>query len=357
MKKNISLLFMIFILLTTTFIACFKRGESVESPKVLKIEDADSGALSLYTLKNFWGEQNDAIVSFNNQNKTLKLYKENNEKLETVKEITLDHFLWKLCLFESDGEKKIAVALGYGRNDLEAPIKVYLYDKNLENEKLIYEVKSPRSQITFLEQVGSQLYINYFNSKYFTVLGSLKQVTNDKWYFSKITDIRLGSNVSIDGENILFARPYKDPDGTDAENILLDKNMNITNIPSFRGARSGIFTDIDNDGKKEILLGDGWHQNYGKLAEPRLSIVKFNEKTKQYDLTMISNIKGQISIEKIIPFKIKNTTFVLTAGEKFVELYEPQNDWKRTRIFENTSSSLDVTYAVLNGKPKIVVAL
>ena len=78
-------------------------------------------------------------------------------------------------------------------------------------------------------------------------------------------------------------------------------------------------------------------------------------KSKQYDLTMISNIKGQISIEKIIPFKIKNTTFVLTAGEKFVELYEPQNDWKRTRIFENTSSSLDVTYAVLNGKPKIRV--
>ncbi len=133
--------------------------------------------------------------------------------------------------------------------------------------------------------------------------------------------------------------------------------MNITNIPSFRGARSGIFADIDNDGKKEILLGDGWHQNYGKLAEPRLSIVKFNEKTKQYDLTMISNIKGQISIEKIIPFKIKNTIFVLTSGEKFVELYEPQNDWKRTRIFENTSSSLDVTYAVLSGKPKIVIAL
>ncbi len=353
MKKNIS--FLLFVTLSFLAIALTACNREASSPKMLKLESSDSGFLTLYTLKNFWGKNNDAVISFNNDDKLLTLYKENNEKLEIAKKTTLNQFLGQLCLFESNGEKRIAVAVGYGRGDLEAPVRVYLYDQNLENEQLIYEAKSPRSQITFLQQVSDTLYINYFNSKFFSVLGSLKQISSDKWDFTKIADIRLGANVSLDGDNILFARPYKDPDKDIAENILLDKDKNIIDLPSFRGARSGVFADIDNDGTKEILLGDGWHQNYGKLAEPRFSVLTFNKQTKKYDLKMISNIKGQTSIEKIIPFTLGKKTFIVTAGDKFIELYDPKDNWKQTRIFESTSSGLDVTFAMLNGKPRIVV--
>ena len=164
--------------------------------------------------------------------------------------------------------------------------------------------------------------------------------------------------MDSDNNNVVFARPYKDEENNLSEVILLNKDKKLIELPSFRGVRSVAFFDINNDKKQEILIADGWHQDYGKLAENRLSIISFNEKTKKYDLKLIANQKGQPSFEKIIPFSKNNKNYILTVGEKFIDLFEPQNNWKKTRIKEKQGEFgqiLDAAVAKFNNKVKIAI--
>ena len=317
--------------------------------------------LSLYTLKNFYGENNDGLASFNSVNNKLTLYKEGkNNNLEIKATSTLPQALSNLCVYNENNEKKLILALGLERGKLDAPIKIFLTDKNLSTSKLIYETKSERSDISFLRQVDSDIYVNYFYSRFYSVFGKLTKVTDDKWDFFEIQKVRLGMNVDMDSDNnnVVFARPYKDEENNLSEVILLNKDKKLIELPSFRGARSVAFFDINNDKKQEILIADGWHQDYGKLAENRLSIISFNEKTKKYDLKLIANQKGQPSFEKIIPFSKNNKNYILTVGEKFIDLFEPQNNWKKTRIKEKQGEFgqiLDAAVAKFNNKVKIAI--
>ena len=317
--------------------------------------------LSLYTLKNFYGENNDGLASFNNVNNKLTLYKEGkNNNLEIKATSTLPQALSNLCVYNENNETKLILALGLKRGKLDAPIKIFLTDKNLSTSKLIYETKSERSDISFLRQVDSDIYVNYFYSRFYSVFGKLTKVTDDKWDFFEIQKVRLGMNVDMDSDNnnVVFARPYKDEENNLSEVILLNKDKKLIELPSFRGARSVAFFDINNDKKQEILIADGWHQDYGKLAENRLSIISFNEKTKKYNLKLIANQKGQPSFEKIIPFSKNNKNYILTVGEKFIDLFEPQNNWKKTRIKEKQGEFgqiLDAAVAKFNNKVKIAI--
>lgn len=321
----------------------------------------ETESLSLYTLKNFYGENNDGLASFNRINNELILYKEGkNNNLEIKAKKTLPQALSNLCLYNENNETKLILALGLERGKLDAPIKIFLTDKNLSTSKLIYETKSERSDISFLRQVDSDIYINYFYSRFYSVFGKLTKVTDDKWDFFEIQKVRLGMNVDMDNDNInvVFARPYKDEENNLSEVILLNKDKKLIELPSFRGARSVAFFDTNNDKKQEILIADGWHQDYGKLAENRLSIISFNEKTKKYDLKLISNQKGQPSFEKIIPFSNNNKNYILTVGEKYIDLFDIQNNWKATRLKEKKGEFgqiLDATVVKFNNKIKIAI--
>lgn len=348
--------FMLTFLLSAFLSSVFTLNAYADTDKKNEKQTPDS--LKLYSLKDFYGKNNDAIVSFNNVDRALKIYKSKNNKLEVEASQEIPQFLSNLCLYENNGKKQIVVALGWGRGDLDAPIKIFLTDGKFDNATLIYEVESKRSEVSFLKQVGEDIYISYFNSKYNSVFGKLMQVAEDKWDFIEIAKVRLGIAVDIDkdSKSVVFARPYKDEEKKLSEVILLNKDKKIIELPSFRGASSVAFANIDNDKEKEILIGDGWHQNYAAMAEPRFSYIKINPKTKKYELSLISNIKGQPSIDKIIPFNANNKDYILTVGEKFINLYEPKNNWKQKTILEKTGDAfqtLDAVFVLLDGKPRI----
>ena len=82
--------------------------------------------LSLYTLKNFYGENNDGLASFNSVNNKLTLYKEGkNNNLEIKATSTLPQALSNLCVYNENNEKKLILALGLERGKLDAPIKIF----------------------------------------------------------------------------------------------------------------------------------------------------------------------------------------------------------------------------------------
>lgn len=344
--------FFVIVFTIFNFFICLNAYSQAQSDE----DDGITTSLKLYSLKDFYGNNNDAVLSFNEATKELTLYE--GEALNVKATKVMPQFLRNLCLYQSNGKKQIVVALGHGKRDLNAPIKVLLMDNNLKNEKTIFEVQSERSDIPFIKQVNDDIYISYFDSKYYTKFGKLVKNNNDSWNFTEIKRIRLGMNVDMDTENVVFARPYEDNDNHLKEVILLNKNNDIISLPSFRGTRAVAFADIDGDEQNEILIADGWHQDYGNLAEARLSLLTFNSATNNYDLKLIDKNDGQYSIEKIIPFTSNNNLYILAVGMKYIDLYEPKNNWKETRIATKQGSiiqNFNAIFASLNGKPRIVM--
>jgi len=125
-------------------------------------------------------------------------------------------------------------------------------------------------------------------------------------------------------KNLLFVgRVYGDSIGDEGDAYILDGNIK-TNLKVRRGVKSAIKVgDGNNDGKNEIYVGDGWHQNYDKIARGRLAMIG-------EDLTyrLIEDIKGQSNIEQIEVADIDGDgrNEVLAAGNRFFRIYRYRGD-------------------------------
>ena len=116
--------------------------------------------------------------------------------------------------------------------------------------------------------------------------------------------------------------------------------------------RSVTFAQVDDDKRKEILVGDGWHQNYGTTAEPRLSIIDYDNKSGTYKLKNIDNEKGQFQISKIHAVEIDGQDVILAAGDRWAAIFEPKKQWKKTVFHKlsDTTRTFDFAYLGRSGK-------
>ncbi|MDD2426172.1 MAG: TlpA disulfide reductase family protein, partial [Bacteroidales bacterium] len=212
---------------------------------------------------------------------------------------------------------------------------------------------SVKPDSTQLESESEESGSGIWNSEVF-----LTERMSTAFDIGKLRGVKLGSDKSGNeifskDKNLLFVgRVYGDSLGDEGDAYILDDNLK-TNLKVRRGVKSAIkIGDGDNDGKKEIYMGDGWHQNYGKIARGRLAVIG-------EDLTyrLIEDIKGQSNLEQIditdIDGDCRNE--VLTAGNRFFRIYrytdvdsgETGTDISNTdtggwwEVFKDTLSSSD----------------
>jgi|GEM_PF-6931832 len=82
------------------------------------------------------------------------------------------------------------------------------------------------------------------------------------------------ADLDLDGEDeLVVGRAYGDEVGSDGDAWLIDDTGGRTSIPTQRGVRAAITADTDGDGQQEVVLADGWHKNYGKLARAQVRLV------------------------------------------------------------------------------------
>ena len=254
---------------------------------------------------------------------------------------------------DGDGHSEIFIGYGMGRGKLEDPVKVLQYSgKKFKEIETIFEMKSPRAEITALQPLlDGSLALFYFDSKYFVQTGKLMR-QNNKWEFIKEDRIRLATSLDLaDWDNdgttdFLIGKPYGDVPGADGYPLLRDANGEHK-LPSFRGVRIVRFAQLDQDPELEIVIGDGWHQNYGKIAEPRLTMLNFDG--TQWQTKLLDTVSPQYSIEKIEIIGTGEQAIIVAAGDRMITTYAQAENWSRKELF-SAKEMLPWDFAVIGSR-------
>ena len=260
-----------------------------------------------------------------------------------------------LAVLDADGDRKREIAAGWGESGAHrnAPAKVRLY--RLQKGQLVEEVvlapKTSRSEIAALLPTKDGLFLAWFESKYMVKTARATQ-SGTTWTLTETPPVRMATNYALGdldgdgGEDLVVARVYGDTREADGDAFLLKNGVERVPIPTTRGARSVVLADSDGDGKDEVFLADGWHQNYGKYARARLSWSRFDGSAFQTQL--LEESPGQFTMARLLAADLDGNRRreIISQGSHAVRVYKRRGaTWAGTTVAGMTRD-----LAVVDGK-------
>lgn len=220
---------------------------------------------------------------------------------------------------DGDGKEELITGEGLvGYNPKEGPqtdasVKIYRPDTKGDWKPVeIYRKASERPDVTSLEvrdvdgDGQKDILFAYFASKYMTNLRVAKK-SGKNWTVTELPTVRMGTSVDVgdvlgNGRRmVVVGRPYGDPADPKSTTAIggafvMDGDRRIE-LPVMRGVSSVAVGDLDGKKGDEIVVGDGWHANYGKLARSRIAVVSRQGNEWKYDL--IEDLDNHLRFEKI----------------------------------------------------------
>jgi hypothetical protein len=213
-------------------------------------------------------------------------------------------------------------------------LKKYWFEKGKLEEKTIYAPKTSRAAVAdlFIEKTGV-IWFAHFSEKYIVqivkISADYKTVKKEK-SFNMISQI---SKINYKNENnLLVGRVYGDIPGSNGEIFILNAKGEKIILPSIRGMRAMKVANLDNIPGDEIYIGDGWHKNYGKLAQPFLSKIILNgEKPQRIKIDLLKN---NFTIVKIDTgdFDGDKKMDLIVKGNNTMFVYLPSKKWKKYKL-------------------------
>lgn len=220
----------------------------------------------------------------------------------------------------------ILIAYGYSRERLTDPIQVIRYDRSLEQPEVLFTRQSERAEVTELIVTDDrdEVFVAYFASQFQTVAGWLSPANGA---FNSVIETRLGMRYDVADGLVVQGRPYGDALGEDGD-VILFTGETSERLPSFRGVTEVTFAQLDGDPEREILIGDGWHQDYGDMAEPRVSLL--DKQDGSYALTTIAVLESQHAVSTIHPFMMSGKHYLFAAGNSRADIIDLSDGSVRT---------------------------
>lgn len=251
----------------------------------------------------------------------------------------------------------IVVAFGFGRNSLEAPVSLVLFDKTFATRKVIYERKSERAQISYLKFVDGKLWLSFFTSKYDASAGFLQPGQGGNWEYSEVNSGRLEDTIDVSRGDILIGRAYGGAEGQDGD-ARIRSHKETALLPTYRGVRAVKFLPNSGTERPGILLADGWHQNYGKMAQARISFLQWNPALKRYGAYLLQNDQQQYGYSRFLlpawPGKSKGN--FIAVGNRTVELFGAFPEFSH-RVVATAESEQELLDAAIVGTDKLTTVL
>ena len=257
---------------------------------------------------------------------------------------------------DGDGRAEIVVGEGVTREHKEtkAAFTVYRLEHRGLVEESVYAPDTPRqdvSAIVPMPDAGSVL-LAYFDSKY-NVASLIAKRTARGWAVSTVASIRMATSYArgdVDGDGIpdlVVGRTYGDASGTDGDAFVLAPGGRRIAIPSTRGLRSIAIADGDGDGRADVFMGDGWHQNYGEKARGLLTWAR--QVGSEFKTELVEDTAGQYAIEKIAPATVGGRLGLVTLGSSYVRVFQrPDDHWIGSTI---AGPARDIAVGDLDGLP------
>jgi len=256
---------------------------------------------------------------------------------------------------DGDGRDEVVLAFGKGRGFADAQLEVVLIKKVGEQpvSRVLTRSDGPRNQATALQAWprvdGSfDLYIAAFETR-FMVRGGVLSRDGGEVSWMPGHRIRMGmaravGDFDADGKpEVAVGRLYGDQKGEPGDLRVVQQDGSSEPIETLRGVRALSAADLNGDGHAELLFGDGWHINYGKLARYRPSVAR---RTAQgWRVELIEESAAQYAVEHIAA----TGGLVIAAGNTHVRIYgSSEAGWsKRSGPWP---SSMQGAWALLPGR-------
>ena len=243
---------------------------------------------------------------------------------------------------DNDGENDLVAVTGRKRYQ-KTEVKVYLIDqeKNEWQIEKLYSKYSARPQATSMiianypDEDKQSIIVSYFESKYLVETVVITQ-NDDSWNSEVLSVKRMAMTRDVGvldwdkkGDpkaEMAVGRVYGDEIGMLGDACIFGSD-NIY-LPSKRGVKAVKIGDGDNDRENEIYIGDGWHQDYGKIARGRLAEIDHRNSDITYEL--IEDVKYQYETSQIEIADINSDGLneVITRGNRFIRIYQKgKEDW------------------------------
>jgi hypothetical protein len=268
---------------------------------------------------------------------------------------------------DGDGRAEILAGFGRTREHREAPARASIFrlgPEGMEEERVLaLEGERPEivAMLPFASAPGSEpaLFVAHFTTRY-EVASHRAMRSNAEWDMSPLATLRMAMSYAlgdVDGDgtpDLVVGRVYGDAKDVDGDAFVLRPDGARVAIPTTRGVRGLAVVDTDGDGKAEVFLGDGWHQDYGNVARAQLTHARFDPELADgggFRSEVIADMPGEYTLWQILPADLYggDTPALVVRGSDYVHvLHRTESGWASRRV---ANKARHVVVGDLDGRP------
>ncbi len=235
---------------------------------------------------------------------------------------------------KSGGPETLYIVTGRSRTSPNTRPKVYKLDNS--GLQSIFETESKLHRISDIDVGSEGVFITVMDPDKTARGGFLSNGT-----FAPATQALMGlKQLRVDQADTVIGRLYGDEPRSDGGLFIVDSTGTSKQLSSKRGVRTLVGHDIDFDGHTDLLVGDGWHYQYGTRAEPTLRLLLGPDFS---DERLITELPDGFTISQIVPVNgspSTNPTRLVVLGSSSVYLLEQADlGWKRTLLGRATQTT------------------
>jgi len=262
------------------------------------------------------GDGKAEVIAWDSETRELTVMDYSSNRPKKITSHLLEQFPALIKVADLDGDRKGELIVGEGlrgynpKTGPQTDIRLRIYrplEKDGWNPIEIFRQASERPEGTSLQVIDldgdkqPEILFAYFAEKYQVDIRIARRV-GDSWQIQNLPRVRMGAHVAAGDvlhnkkKMVVVGRPYGE-DTTAIGGAFVQDGENRIELPTFRGVSSVALGDVDGDGRTEIVVGDGWHYDYGKVARPRLAVIKYVN--GKWDYKLIEDVPEQIRIRNI----------------------------------------------------------